>query len=241
MAKPDLTDYVDVAERIKQFYEDYPDGSLQCDMLSIQELPDSGGDPKPHVVYRAAAYRKPDDPRPGHGVAQERLPGLTPYTKGSELMNAETSAWGRALAALGYVSKKVASADEVRNRQVTKPAQNKKNSAAPRSDVPNDFPNQGKEPDGDFDPVTASFVEKVKETLDAVELVTEDDAKTILETFKQKDLNLERQRGALAYVGKDVKDVKSQKAVEGLVHLLTTEEAAHLHAALDKLTKKDKS
>ena len=51
-------------------------------------------------------------------MAWEPLPGLTPFTKGSELMVAETSAWGRAIvAALAADTQKVASADEVRNRQ----------------------------------------------------------------------------------------------------------------------------
>jgi hypothetical protein len=71
------------------------------------------------IVYVAAAYRTPDDPRPGIGVAWEPFPGRTPYTLGSELMNAETSAWGRAIiATLASDSKRgVSSREEVRNRQ----------------------------------------------------------------------------------------------------------------------------
>lgn len=232
MAKPDLTDYVDVAERIKQFYEDYPDGSLQCDMLSIQELPDSGGDPKPHVVYRAAAYRKPDDPRPGHGVAQERLPGLTPYTKGSELMNAETSAWGRALAALGYVSKKVASADEVRNRQVEKPPRGKKDSAPSKSDVPNDFPTQTISP------------EDVKEVFpEAEELIGKGELETLINTVRSKGLSLEQLRGALSSLKVKVpaKEIFTREVGIELMKGLTVEQYGQLNHELDKLTKKDKS
>lgn len=46
------------------------------------------------------------------------MPGKTPYTKLSELQNAETSAWGRAIVAvLASESKSVASAEDVRNRQ----------------------------------------------------------------------------------------------------------------------------
>ena len=71
------------------------------------------------IVYYAAAYRTPDDPRPGIGAAWEPYPGQTPYTAGSELMNAETSAWGRAIvAALAGDSKKgVASRQEVKARR----------------------------------------------------------------------------------------------------------------------------
>ncbi|HEY7821467.1 MAG TPA: hypothetical protein VIG24_01465, partial [Acidimicrobiia bacterium] len=66
----------------------------------------------------ACAYRTPDDPAPGVGLAWEPVPGRTPYTRGSELMVAETSAWGRALAAIGIATNKsVASAEEVRSAQ----------------------------------------------------------------------------------------------------------------------------
>jgi len=106
-------DYVDVAERIRGFKELYPDGSLQ-----------NVGDPKlmvvgerTFIVYCAAAYRTPDDQRPGIGWAWEPVPGPTPFTRDSELMNAETSAWGRAIVALGFDTKKIASPEEVRNRQ----------------------------------------------------------------------------------------------------------------------------
>lgn len=69
-----------------------------------------------YVVYTAALYRFPEDPLPAVGIAWEEIPGRTPYTKGSELMNAETSAWGRACIAAGIPSKKIASFEEVRNR-----------------------------------------------------------------------------------------------------------------------------
>jgi hypothetical protein len=110
--------YVDVAERIRQLREKYPDATLQPADPSkpfwIEDVPNIG----PRLVYVAACYRTADDQRPGIGMAWEPLPGLTPFTKGSELMVAETSAWGRAIvAALAADTQKVASADEVRNRQ----------------------------------------------------------------------------------------------------------------------------
>jgi len=52
-------------------------------------------------------------------LASEPVPGKTNFTRDSELMNAETSAWGRALIAVGAADAKrgIASANEVRNRQ----------------------------------------------------------------------------------------------------------------------------
>jgi hypothetical protein len=112
MGKVNLDDYVEVHERIEAFYVKYPDGSLQ----SSWDLVDTAEGQM--IVVRACAYRTPDDPRPGVGLASEPLPGLTPYTKHSELANGETSAWGRAIAALGFeVKRGIASANEVRNRQ----------------------------------------------------------------------------------------------------------------------------
>ena len=111
---PAPPDYIDVAERIVEFRATYPDGSLQ--QVGLQFIDFAG---KSWVVYTAAAYRTPDDERPGHGTAWEPVPGPTNFTKDSELQNAETSAWGRALVAVLAADTKrgVASANEVRNRQ----------------------------------------------------------------------------------------------------------------------------
>ena len=69
-------------------------------------------------MYRAEAYRTSDDPRPGVGYASEPYPGTSNFTRDSEIMNAETSAWGRAIAALGIaVHRGIASAQEVRAAQ----------------------------------------------------------------------------------------------------------------------------
>jgi len=112
-----LDDYVDVAERIRIFRERHPGGSLQpmnpARPFEILEVAGST-----FVVYVAAAYRSPDDELPGIAVAWEPFPGRTPYTAGSELMNAETAAWGRAIvAALAADTKKIATLDEVRARR----------------------------------------------------------------------------------------------------------------------------
>ena len=103
-----LRDYVPVNERILAFYEKHPQGSLQSELV---ELSDN------RVVMRAYAYREPADERPGIGYSSLEIPGRTPYTRGSEVENCETSAWGRAIAALGFeVKRGIASQEEVRNK-----------------------------------------------------------------------------------------------------------------------------
>ena len=105
-------DYVEVSERIRQFVELYPSGSLQSEWEYVQR------DGEQWLVVKAYAYRTPDDARPGIGHAWEPIPGRTPYTRGSELMNGETSAWGRATSAIGIaVNRGIASANEIRSAQ----------------------------------------------------------------------------------------------------------------------------
>lgn len=118
--------YIDVAERIREFRRQHPNGSLRPynpdKPFEVVTLATDDGRTKTYIVYVAAAYRTPDDPCAGIGVAWEPFEGKTPYTRDSELMNAETSAWGRAIvAALAADTQKVASLQEVRNRQ-TAPA-----------------------------------------------------------------------------------------------------------------------
>ncbi|MGH7743330.1 MAG: hypothetical protein ACREQ5_00710 [Candidatus Dormibacteria bacterium] len=111
-------DYIDVATRIAEFREKYPNGALQPADASVPYRIETIGD-QVYIAVVAAAYRTPDDPRPGIGMAYEQFPGRTPYTRGSELQNAETSAWGRAIVAalVSDTKKGIASAEEVRNRQ----------------------------------------------------------------------------------------------------------------------------
>jgi hypothetical protein len=109
-----------------EFFEKYPDGSLKQVKYELVQIPMyvKGEDgpklagEKTFLVYTAAAYRTPDDQCPGEGTAWEPVPGTTPYTKDSEMMNAETSAWGRAILAVGAADtrKGVASREEVRSR-----------------------------------------------------------------------------------------------------------------------------
>ena len=101
----DLSNYVDVKTRIKLFYERYPEGSLQFEFKgSLNE----------NIWGVAYAYRNPEDPRPSTGTASELAKGKTAFTAGSELMNLETSAIGRAIGNLGIgIEAGMATSDEV--------------------------------------------------------------------------------------------------------------------------------
>ncbi len=105
-----LGDYVEVRDRIRLFYEAFPSGSIVTEQAWV-----SVDDDVPRVWVKALAYRAPDDPHPGVGHSWMELPGKTTYTRGSELENTETSAWGRAIGSCGIgIDKSIASANEVR-------------------------------------------------------------------------------------------------------------------------------
>ena len=110
-------DYVEVADRIRAWYEAYPNGRIVTEIVQITDKV---------VVVKASAYRgeTPDEQPAGVGHSSMNIPGSTPYTRGSELENTETSAAGRALVMAGLPSKKVASGDEIRA----------KSGAAPKAD-----------------------------------------------------------------------------------------------------------
>lgn len=110
--------YNTVAERIAEFRAKHPEGSLQpADLSKPFSIETINGNQC--FVVTAAAYRSPDDQRPGIGMAYESVPGDSPFTRGSELQNAETAAWGRAIVAVlaADTNKGIASRDEVQARQ----------------------------------------------------------------------------------------------------------------------------
>lgn len=122
-------DYVQVDQRLQEFLAKFPEGRVvTADVdFHVEEYVyitvGSGNDRrevpalKGWVLVKALAYRTPDDPLPGVGWSQLIMPGGTPYTRGSELENCETSAWGRAIAAVGIeVRAGIASAEEIRNK-----------------------------------------------------------------------------------------------------------------------------
>ncbi|WP_280430004.1 hypothetical protein [Nocardia brasiliensis] len=117
-------DYVEVNERVVEFRTKYPNGALQPVNPNEPFKVMTVGD-KTFIAYTAAAYRHEGDKLPGIACAWELFPGKTPYTKDSELQNAETAAWGRAImAALAADARRgIASAVEVRNRKADQAAE----------------------------------------------------------------------------------------------------------------------
>ena len=108
-----LDNYVDVPSRLRLALQQYP-------MLRVQELPVELVDWPGGAVLLCTVkvWRDPDDPHPAIATATEAIPGRTPYTKGSELMNGMTSALGRALGYMGFgINHSIASANEVQAAQ----------------------------------------------------------------------------------------------------------------------------
>jgi hypothetical protein len=107
-------DYVEVADRIRAWYETYPNGRIVTEIVQLNDKV---------VVVKASAYRgeTQDESPAGVGHSSMNIPGSTPYTRGSELENTETSAAGRALVMAGLPSKKVASGDEIRAKSGAAP------------------------------------------------------------------------------------------------------------------------
>jgi hypothetical protein len=117
--KFELGDYVEVKDRIARLFEYFPQARIETDYTLTSEP-----DEKPKVICRAFVYRNPDDEKPGgHGTSWLYLPGSTPYTRGSEIENAETSAVGRAIGMLGIlIDKSIATSNEIDNKREPGPA-----------------------------------------------------------------------------------------------------------------------
>lgn len=108
----DLSDYITVPQRVAMFYEQNPDGRIVSSEPVIVTI-----DNRTFIQVTTKVYRSPEDAIPCQATAYEPFPGKTPYTRDSEMMNAETSAIGRAIAAAGIaVNRSLASANEVRAR-----------------------------------------------------------------------------------------------------------------------------
>lgn len=109
MSDFDLGDYVPVNARVAQFVEAHPDGRIQTEIVTHTDS---------LVVVKALIYRDGQDGRPVTAHSQLAIPGRTPFTRGSEVENAETSAVGRALGFMGIgITASIASSDEVRTKR----------------------------------------------------------------------------------------------------------------------------
>ena len=112
-----LDDYVDVPTRLKMALERWPELRVQELGYRLEQFADTQT-----IVCEVRVYRTPDDPFPAIATASEPLPGKTPYTRDSELMNGFTSALGRALGYMGIgLTSSIASRNEVEARTYNKP------------------------------------------------------------------------------------------------------------------------
>lgn len=124
--KKSLDGYVEVKDRILAFLKDHPEGRFQSEVVFHKDWDGEYWAWREKKVktgrcglicVKGRVFRSPDDKLPAEGHSWMQTPGVTPYTEGSEVENAETSAWGRALATMGYgITKSLASIDEIRNK-----------------------------------------------------------------------------------------------------------------------------
>lgn len=114
---PAPADYVDVATRLEEAYRRWPNMRITEHTPRVVELAAAT-----FIEVAVTIYREPEDPRPCSACAWERYPGKTAFTRDSEMMNASTSAVGRALGLMGVLAhRSIASADEVELAQARKP------------------------------------------------------------------------------------------------------------------------
>ena len=110
----DLSNYVDVPTRFAMALERWPELRIIENRPEIITIAD-----KTFISVTMQAWRTPDDPVPAQATCFEPFPGKTSFTRDSEQMNASTSALGRVLGFMMSFGPKMASAEEVRNRQET--------------------------------------------------------------------------------------------------------------------------
>ena len=108
----DLTNYVDVPERFRQALQRWPELRVMENRPEIITIGD-----KTFISVTMQIWRTPDDPIPAQATCFEPFPGKTSFTRDSEQMNASTSCLGRCLGLMMSFGAKMASAEEVRNRQ----------------------------------------------------------------------------------------------------------------------------
>lgn len=108
----DLSNYVDVPTRFKLALDKWPDLRLVESKPEVVTIGD-----KTFISVTMSAWRTPDDPMPCQATCWEPYPGKTSFTRDSEQMNASTSVLGRLLGLMMPFGPKMASAEEVRNRQ----------------------------------------------------------------------------------------------------------------------------
>ena len=133
-----LGDYVDVPTRLAMALKKYPDLRIQESKPQIVEV-----DNQKYVEISCTVWRDANDPMPVVAYCWEQIPGKTPYTRGSEMMNSSTSCLGRALGFLGMgIGKSIASRDEVQTAQAKQPATQLAAVVPMRDDVEVPYPDE---------------------------------------------------------------------------------------------------
>jgi len=108
-----MDNYVDVPTRLAQALKQFPDLRIQETKPIIVTV-----DNQQYVEISCTVWRDLNDLLPTVAYCWEPIPGKSPFTKGSEMMNASTSCLGRALGFLGMgIGKSIASRNEVQARQ----------------------------------------------------------------------------------------------------------------------------
>ena len=129
-----LGDYVDVPTRLAMALTKFPELRIQESRPHIIEV-----EQQKYVEISCTVWRDANDTNPMVAYCWEQIPGKTPYTRGSEMMNASTSCLGRALGFLGMgIGKSIASRDEVQTAQSRQPTQLA--AVVPMHDVEMPFP-----------------------------------------------------------------------------------------------------
>jgi hypothetical protein len=125
-----LDNYVDVATRRKIAADLWPDLRI---IEAEPKVVTIGSDT--FIAVTVTVYRNPDDELPTSATAWEAYPGKSSFTRGSEMMNASTSALGRALGFMGIgIGKSISTSDEIAPRQAErdKPAEAPRRLSEPR-------------------------------------------------------------------------------------------------------------
>jgi len=113
-----LGDYVDVPTRFRLALDKWPELRVIEEPAKIVTIGE-----RTFISVTMTVYRDPSDPLPCVATCWEPWPGRTPFTLNSEAMNCSTSALGRALGMMIPFGK-MASFEEVQNRQNDAPAVN---------------------------------------------------------------------------------------------------------------------
>jgi hypothetical protein len=106
-----LGDYVDVPTRFRLALDKWPELRVIEEPAKVIAIGD-----KTFISVTMTVYRDLTDPLPAVATCWEPFPGMTPYVKNSEQMNASTSCLGRVLGMMIPFGK-MASFEEVQNRQ----------------------------------------------------------------------------------------------------------------------------